>query len=246
MLTEDGGGRRDGNARLLGSFLASAALNLIAWGAAAWLGNPVHSTAHEVLAITTTHVRIEHRPPPTPTPKPLPTPARTPRPHVRHYRPHRNAIPAGPMTPPIAPTLSLPKNWQTTYMGSARVNDRSIRLWVDWSHQSAEFVPRIFLWHRAIDALDPREVTLRDAVNGILDQLKNEGGVIFYANRPERACSGRYPGWYLSYTKTDGDPKIHIDDMLLIAHYNIYRATYVRTLDEPEDPKTRAALRSLC
>ncbi len=231
---------RGGSARLLGSFLASLALNLLAWTVAIWLGNPIRTyVPAEVIATRTTRVRMERAAPPTPRPTPAPKP--TPR-----YRPQRNAVALKPITPPIRPTLSLPRNWQTTYMGSAGVNDRDVRLWLDWSHQSAEFVPRIYLWHRTIDALDPREVTLRDAVNGIVSQLNNEGSVIFYANRPERVCGGRYPGWFLSYDKRDGDPKIHIDDMLLIAHNSIYRATYVRTLDEAENPRTRDALHSLC
>ncbi|HTV93697.1 MAG TPA: hypothetical protein VMG98_13355 [Verrucomicrobiae bacterium] len=228
--------------RLLGSFLASLALNLIAWTAAIWLGNPIRSNVPaEVIAMRTTRVRVERAAPPTPRPSPTPKPKRSMRP-----QPPRNAVASKPVTPPITPTLSLPHNWQTTYMGSAGVNDRDVRLWLDWSHQSAEFVPRIYLWHRTIDALDPREVTLRDAVNGIVAQLKDEGSVIFYADRPERVCGGRYPGWFLSYDKRDGDPKIHIDDVLLIAHNSIYRATYVRTLDEAENSKTREALHSLC
>ena len=231
---------RGGSARLLGSFLASIVLNLIAWTAAIWLGDPIRTgTPSEVLAMQTTRVRMEHAAPPTP--RPTPAPKVLPRPRARG-----DAVAVKPVTPPIRPTLSLPHNWQTTYMGSAGVNDRDVRLWLDWSHQSAEFVPRIYLWHRTIDALDPRAVTLHDAVDGIVTQLKNEGRVVFYANRPEQVCGGRYPGWFLSYDKRDGDPKIHIDDMLLIAHNSIYRATYVRTLDEAENPKTREALHSLC
>ena len=239
MLSQRVAGR-NGNARLLGCYLASAVLNLIAWMAAIWLGNPIRNSAPaEILAIQTTPVRMERAAPPTPAPTPAPKPS--PR-----YRPHRSVIAVEPITPPLRPTLSLPRNWQTTYMGSAGVNDRDVRLWLDWSHQSAEFVPRIYLWHRTIDALDPREVTLRDAVDGVVAQLKNEGSVIFYADRPERVCGGRYPGWFLSYDKRDGDPKIHVDDMLLIAHNTIYRATYVRTLDEAENHPTQQALHSLC
>ena len=237
MLTQGVASRSD--RRLLGCYLASVLLNLVAWSLAIWVGNPIrHVVPDEVLAIRTTRIRLEHAPPSTPAPVSTPEP--------RHIRPHPRAIALGPATPPTRPTLSLPKNWQTTYMGSAGVNDRDVRLWLDWSHQSAEFVPRIYLWHRTIDALDPREVTLRDAVNTVVAQLTNEGSVTFYANRPERVCGGRYPGWFLSYDKRDGDPKIHVDDMLLIAHNTIYRATYVRTLDEGESQKTREALRSLC
>ena len=225
--------------RLFRAILASVVINLIAWVSAPWLGNVLHTETPEVIAVTATRVRIVHRPPPTPRPLP------TPKPFVPKHRGRRPA-PLGPVTPPVTASISLPSNWKTTYMGSARVNDRDVRLWLDWSDQSAEFVPRIFLWHRAIDALDPREVTLRDEVHTVLAQLKDEGDVKFYANRPELVCGGRYPGWFLSYDKLDGDPKIHIDDMLLVAHDNIYRATYVRTLDERESPATVAAMHSLC
>jgi hypothetical protein len=226
------------------AFLASAIANLVAWTVAPLAGNGP-PTPTETIAVVAAHVRIEHRPKPTPTPKPSPTP-RPFRPATPRFHPHRSAVPAGPVSPPMLPTIALPANWKTTYMGSARVNDRDVRLWLDWSHQSKEFVPRVFLWHRVIDAMDPREVSLRDAVDGVLEQLKDEGNVEFQIDRPERVCGGRYPGWFLSYNKLDGDPKIHIDDMLLVANNNIYRATYVRTLDEPENPATVAALHSLC
>ncbi len=226
------------------AFLASAALNLVAWTVAPLVGNGPPGPS-ETLAVVTTRIRIEHRPKPTPTPKPSPTPKPF-RPPTPKFRRHHNATPAGPVSPPMMAQIALPGNWKQAYMGSARVNDRDVRLWLDWSHQSKEFVPRIFLWHRVIDAMDPREVSLQDAVNGVVQQLKDEGGVEFQIDRPERVCGGRYPGWFLSYNKLDGDPKIHVDDMLLVANYNIYRATYVRTLDEPENPETREALHSLC
>ncbi|HTZ56134.1 MAG TPA: hypothetical protein VMB20_13840 [Candidatus Acidoferrum sp.] len=227
--------------RVFRAFVASVVINLVLWTVAPWLGRTLHREAPETVAVTTTRIRIEHRAPPTPIPQPRATPRRTAKHGV-----HRHGAPAGPVAPPMTATLLLPPNWKTTYMGSARVNDRDVRLWLDWSDQSAEFVPRVFLWRRAIDAMDPREVTLRVAVAGVLAQLKDEGGVKFYASRPERVCNGRYPGWFLSYDKLDGDPHIHIDDLLLVANNFIYRATYVRTLDVRESPKTVAAMRSLC
>lgn len=237
--------RRDTN-RLISATLASVIVNAFVWIILAAIGNVLPYYAFpQTIVVRVSHVRIEHQPRPTPVPTAAPTPhpfrPRTPR--LRAYRAPRLA---GPARPPMLPTISLPANWKTTYMGSARVNDRDVKLWLDWSHQSAEFVPRVFLWHRQVDALDPREVTLRDAVNDILSQLKDEGSVKFYANRAERVCGGRYPGWFLSYDKLDGDPKIHIDDMLLLANNNVYRATYVRTLDESENDATRMALHSLC
>jgi hypothetical protein len=248
MITGDAARLRSGGALVASALLASAVVNLAAWILAPWLGDELRRNEPvETIAVRTTHVRILKRPPPTPTPVPTTTPKpRPPKPIAPRYRPHAHAVAAAPVNPPMTATVSLPKNWQTTYMGSARVNDRDIKMWLDWSNQSAEFVPRVYLWHRDIDALDPREVSLRDEVNTVLAQLKDEGGARFYANRAARVCNGRYPGWFLSYDKTDAEPKVHIDDMLMIAHGQIYRATYVRTLDEKEDPKTQAALESLC
>jgi hypothetical protein len=237
-----GATRENGGARFFGALLASALINGFAWCAISMMALHFHETQQrENFRIAVARLRFEHKPPPTPTPSPVPTP----RPRVRpKTRP--NVVAAGPVTPPMQATISLPKNWQTTYLGSARVNDRDIRMWLDWKSQSAEFVPRVYLWHREIDALDPRSVSLTQTVQGVLAQLKNEGSVRFYASHAERACNGRYPAWYMSYDKLDGDPKIHIDDIFLIANSNVYRATYVRTLDEKEDATTVAALASLC
>ena len=245
MITGDAAGLRSRSALVVCALLASACVNLAAWIAAPWLGAALTQNAQiETLAVRTTRVRIEKRPPPTPVPTAAPTVK--PKPVTPRFHNRRDAIPAGPVTPPMMATVSLPKNWQTTYMGSARVNDRDIKMWLDWSNQTAEFVPRVYLWHRAVDGLDPRDVTLRDEINLVLAQLKNEGGVKFYESHAARVCNGRYPGWFLSYDKTGSDPKVHIDDMLTMAHGQIYRATYVRTLDVKESAVTRASLASLC
>lgn len=234
----------NGAARFFGALLASVAINAFAWYAISMMITHLPHAEHaEELAIHTTRIRMERRPPPTPTPKPTPKPKA--KPAAPRLRTH-GATPAGPVQPPVEAVIALPKNFQTTYLGSARVNDRDIKMWLDWSNQSAEFVPRVYLWHRAIDALDPREVSLHDEVQTILAQLKDEGDIKFYANHAARACNGRYPAWYLSYDKDDADPHVHIDDMLLIANGQVYRATYVRTLDEKEDAAARAALTSMC
>jgi len=234
MISASDAYRDHRGARFFSALLASIAINLIAWSAISMTSLlRQRDDRPEKLAVVVSHLHLEKRPPPTPTPKPT-------------ARPTASAVALGPVTPPMQPTIALPGNWKTTYMGSARVNDRDIKLWLDWSNQSAEFVPRVFLWHRQIDALDPREVTLHDEVQSVIAQLNNEGSVKFYANHAVRACNGRYPGWLLSYEKDDADPHVHIDDMLLVANDNIYRATYVRTLDERENAATVAALASLC
>ncbi|MGZ3563728.1 MAG: hypothetical protein ACXVAS_18130, partial [Vulcanimicrobiaceae bacterium] len=89
-------------------------------------------------------------------------------------------------------------------------------LWLDWSKQTAEFVPRVFLWQRQITDPDASKPSLQSAVQDVLDIIHSEGDKL-YTSEPQRVCEGTRPGWFLSYDKPEDEPPIHVEDTLYVA-----------------------------
>lgn len=215
--------------RLLYSFVASVALNVLIWALAAWLARLEFYTAiaeqpRERIAATTP-VQIERRITPEPQPK-------EPRHRVRAVQPS-----------PQGPSLSVPSGWEKHDIGHEGMQDAA--LWLDWSKQTADFVPRVFLWQKPMVADDGSRLSLRDAVHDVVAYLHDEGDKLF-ENRAQRVCGGKRLGWFLSYDKPEDDPPVHIDDVFLMDGNTVYRATYARPVHQREDARTRHALNSLC
>jgi hypothetical protein len=229
-VAERGNYRRQ-NARLLCSLLASTVLNVFAWTVVTWNAHispnaaPEEEQARETLRVSVASIRVERRSLQRHQPKSLSS---------RSY--------VAPVVSPV-PSLSLPSNWTKQDTGNEGM--LNVSLWLDWTKQTAEFVPRVFLWQRQMTDPEGRRATLQDAVNDVLSTIHSEGDRL-YASNPERVCDGTRRGWFLSYDKPEDQPPIHIDDTLFVVDDTVYRATYVRPASQPEDEKARAALDSLC
>lgn len=180
---------------------------------------------HETLVESPSPIRIERRS--------VPRPQRT--------------LPAQPLlaslSPPQPAALSLPPAWAKQDFGNKAATDTTV--WLDWTKQTADFVPRVFLWQMKAVARYMRRPSLQDAVQDVLSSLRAEEAKI-YANKAQRVCGGQRPGWYFSYVKPGEDPPLHFDETLFAAGETIFRATYIRPADQPEDTKTREALNTLC
>ena len=232
MITESDAYQRRGSTRLLCSLLASAMVNIFAWTGIALSTHtlPYATTkrqqSRETLIVSSSTVHIERR-------------------IVRRRQSPASAPPAERVAPvlPVTPSLYLPRSWTKQDTGNEGM--LNVALWLDWTKQTAEFVPRVFLWQRQLTDPDGRRASLKDAVQDILTTLHAEGDKL-YASNPQRVCDGTQPGWFLSYDKPEDDPPVHIDDTLFVAGDTVFRATYVRPVGQPEDPKTRDALNSLC
>jgi hypothetical protein len=214
--------------RLLYAFLASAVLNIFIWATVAWLAQLAFAAAlneqpREQLAITSS-VRIERV-------QPQPQPAK-----LRHRARAERGLEEGP-------SLAVPSGWEKHDIGHEGMQDAA--LWLDWSKQTAEFVPRVFLWQKPMIAEDGRRLSLREAVHDVVAYLNDEGDKLF-ESRAQLVCGGRRLGWFLSYDKPEDDPPIHIDDVFLTDGNVVYRATYARPIEQKEDVRTRRALNSLC
>ncbi|HKU68547.1 MAG TPA: hypothetical protein VJP85_12290 [Candidatus Baltobacteraceae bacterium] len=247
-------------ARLLWSLAASALLNLIAWVAlpAGFAVRSEHG-ARERLVVATSLVRFERRARirPTARPSPRPTPhtiaAHTPQPRVRTRRTPRIArATAAPQSaaesemlgPPPPASIALPASWSRqdlAFLGTTNTAE-----WLDWSHskKNDRWVPRIFLWQMQAKTGYMHQPTLDDGVKQILDTLHQDAKM--QASRSQRVCDGRRNGWFLSYVKPDDDPPLHFDETIFMVGQKIYRAIYIREVDQPEDLKTRDALNTLC
>jgi hypothetical protein len=147
------------------------------------------------------------------------------------------------LAPPQPASLALPPNWAKQDFGFLAATDTTT--WLDWKKQSGAWVSRVFLWQRKVEEHYMRRSSLRDAVEEILSSLRAEDATV-YASKAQRVCGGRRAGWFLSYAKPKDDPPLHFDETLLMAGGTIYRATYIRAVDQAEDTKTRDALNTLC
>lgn len=215
--------------RLLYSFVASAILNILVWAAVAWLAQVAFHAAlkeqpREQIAVTSS-VRIERR-----------MQLRPQRAKPQHRARAEQALPEGP-------SLSVPSGWEKHDIGHEGMQDAA--LWLDWSKQTAEFVPRVFLWQKPMMDEDGRRLSLREAVHDVVAYLRDEGDKLF-ESRAQLVCGGRRLGWFLSYDKPEDDPPVHIDDIFLMDGNTVYRATYARPIAQKEDVRTRRALNSLC
>lgn len=220
--------RRNRDLRLFYSFIASAALNILVWATVAWLARVEFSTAtaeqpRERIAAATP-VQIERRIAP----------------EQQRATPHGRAR---AMQPALGPSLSVPSGWEKHDIGHEGMQEAA--LWLDWSKQTSDFVPRVFLWQKPMVADDGRRLSLREAVRDVVAYLHDEGDKLF-ENRAQRVCGGRRLGWFLSYDKPEDDPPVHIDDVFLMDGDTVYRATYARPVHQREDPRTRRALNTLC
>jgi hypothetical protein len=215
------------NRRLLWSLLASAVLNALAW-----VMLPVHLArrtaveAPERLVVTASFIRTEHR--------------------RASARPRAAAPPqeTAMLAPPPPAALALPQGWSRqdlAFLGTTKTAE-----WLNWSksRHSDKWVPRVFVWQMPVKPGYMHAPSLSDAVQQILDTLHEDATIS--ASRPQRVCSGERDGWFLSYVKADDDPPLHYDETLLMQGQSIYRAIYIRAVDQPEDTTTRAALSSLC
>jgi hypothetical protein len=215
--------------RLFYSFIASATLNILIWALVAWAAQvdfykSVKEQPREQLAVTSS-VRIERRVQPRPQ-----------RARPRHRARAERGFEEGP-------SLAVPSGWEKHDIGHEGMQDAA--LWLDWSKQTAEFVPRVFLWQKPMIAEDGRRLSLREAVHDVVAYLNDEGDKLF-ENRAQLVCGGRRLGWFLSYDKPEDDPPVHMDDVFLMDGNTVYRATYARPIEQREDVRTRRALNSLC
>jgi hypothetical protein len=217
--------------RLLWSFAASTTINVIVW-AACGTHFPVRGfeaqSPREKLVISMSKIRIEHRRSPQPRPT---APTEEPPPSF--------------LGPPQPAALALPQGWKRQDFGNIAETDTTI--WVDWKKQTPNFVPRVFLWQKKIDANAGymHRPSLNDAVAEVLTSLHADDAEI-YISRSERVCNGERAGWYLSYVKRDDDPPLRFDETVFLVDQTIFRATYIRRADQAEDPETRKALDTLC
>jgi hypothetical protein len=223
--------------RFLWSLLASAILNIFAWVAlparySAWFTTPAPA-AREKVAVAYSPVHLKRRIIPSPKPRrvafaPAPPPQTTD---------------AGSMGPPQPATLALPHSWAKQDFGYLDTLDTTE--WLDWKHQSAKWVPRVFLWKWKVKIGYMSRPSLQGTIKQIIDSLHDEGAKL-YASNAEQVCGGQRSGWYLSYTKTSDTPPIRFDETLYMTGETVYRAMYLRAADQPEDVATRKALDTLC
>ena len=144
-------------------------------------------------------------------------------------------------TPEQSAALRLPTNWAAQDMANTVAADTT--LYLDFKKARGAFVPRVFLVHLQTTYLsDP---TLHGAVEDILGSLRQYGTHVL-ASKPQRVCGGRFDGWFLSYSRPRGDPPGQYENVLFMQGDTIFRVMYTRPFGEPEDPKTRAALDTLC
>lgn len=241
-------------ARLLWSLLASLVLNLVAWTVV-----PAAFTIHrepqtrERLVVTASFVRLEHRrrvrstPQPKSTARPKLNLPHAPTPVARQIA--RTSAPkqepeSAMLGPPPPASLSLPSGWSRqdlAFLGTTTTAE-----WLDWTHskKTDKWVPRIFLWQMNAKPGYMHRPTLDDAVKQILDTLHDDARM--QTSRAQLVCNGERRGWFFSYVKSEDDPPLHFDETVYMTGEKIYRAIYIRSVDQPEDPQTRAALNTLC
>ena len=254
MITESDAYRRSDRGRLLWSLLASVILHIFTWAAVTWSGhlsflrNIQTEEPRETLMVSSSSIRIERRT--VPQPQRRPNVARVPQPKPQPPKPPpqpQRMVSAPPQTaslsPPQPAALSLPPSWAKQDFGNKAATDTT--LWLDWTKQSGTFVPRVFLWQTKAVGGYMRGASLQDAVQDVLASLRAADAKV-HTSKAQRVCSGKRPGWFFSYVKAWDDPPLHFDETLFMAGDTIYRATYIRPADQPEDTKAREALNTLC
>lgn len=262
--------------RLLWCFVVSLLLNAFLWVACPRLAFHRDDTRQKVVVSSIhferrkpprPHPRLARRPRPRPKPvalrTPAPRPPATPKPEVRKKivapalaKPHRrlapplvqrkpsrnfDGTPSMSFTTHQSAALDLPTNWSKQDLANGAAADTT--LWIDFKKAKGAIVPRVFLLHLNTSYLSGP--TLDDAVHDIVGNLREEGAKM-YVSKARRVCGGRVVGWFLSYEKPRDDPPLQFIDTIFISGDTVYRATYSRAAGQPEDPKTRAALSTLC
>jgi hypothetical protein len=260
--------------RLLRCLLASVLLNAFLWVLCPRLSfHPTEQSRNIVVSTirierrSVPHPRARRRSPVRL--KPSTVLSRTPRPRVkqkrevpkktlialvakqqrRHWRPHAQPKPPqySTVTGPLSFTtrqvakLKLPVRWDKQDFANGAAADTT--MWLDFSKARGATVPRVFLLHLKTSYLSGP--TLTDAIHDIVGNLHDEGAKV-YVSRAQRVCGGKRRGWFLSYEKPNDDPPLQFEGTLFVAGDTVYRATYSRPDGQPEDPKTRAALNTLC
>jgi hypothetical protein len=235
---------RSDRRRLLSSFLAAVILHSFAFGALAWFAHRSLvrnvETEDERLMVTPSSIRIERRI--AARPQRRPDIARVPRPQPRPLEPAPQA--QDPVSAPSqGASISLSPDWAKQDYGNMAATD--VKIYLDWTKQSANFVPRVMLWQ--MQAADPymRRPSLQDAIQAVSSSVRARGTKID-VSKAQRVCDGERPGWFFSYLDTTEDPALRVEETLFAAGDTVYRATYLRPADQPEDPKARAALNTLC
>jgi hypothetical protein len=251
-ITESSAFRCGDRGRLFWSLLASAILHIFTWAALMWSGhlsflrNVQTGQPRETIMVSLSPIRIERRAVPQPQRRPKIVRAPHPKPPRRSRQPQHmvSAPPQGaPLSPPQPAALFLPPSWAKQDFGNKAATDTT--LWLDWTKQSGSFVPRVFLWQMKAVPGYMRGPSLQDAVQDVLASLRARDAKV-YISKPQRVCSGKRLGWFFSYVKPSDDRPLHYDETLFMAGDTIYRATYIRRDDQPEDTKTREGLNSLC
>jgi len=241
-------------ARLLWSLIASLVLNLFAWTVLpAALATHGERQAREQIVVAASFVRFEHRARHRSTSPPkaarraeltLPQKPKTVARHIDRPSPPAQEPESAMLGPPPPASLALPSGWSRqdlAFLGTTATAE-----WLDWTHskKTDKWVPRVFLWEMNAKPGYMRRPALDDAVKQILDTLHEDARM--QASRAQRVCNGERSGWFLSYVKTEDDPPLHFDETIYMTGEKIYRAIYIRSVDQPEDPQTRAALNTLC
>lgn len=236
--------RRGDRGRLLWSFLASVILHGLTLAAIARSANVSLQrnveTEDERLMVSPSSIRIERRT--VPRPQRRPNIARIARPKPQPPPPQWQV--QGTLSAPSqGASILLPTDWAMQDYGNKAATD--VKVWLDWTKQSRNFVPRVMVWQ--MQAADPymRRPSLQDAVQDVVTSLRARGTKID-ASKAQRLCGGARPGWFFSYLDTSGDPPLRVEETLIAVGETVYRATYLRPANQPEDPKAREALNTLC
>jgi hypothetical protein len=200
--------------------------------------------------VSPSSIRIERRTTPRAQGRPklarLPlTNPQPPKSQPETWRPKVQLQPQGTVVaPPEGASVVLPPDWAMQDYGNKAATD--VKVYLDWTKQSPNFVPRVMLWQMQAAEEYMRRPSLQDAVQGVVTSLRARATKIDIS-KAQRVCGGTRPGWFLSYLDTSSDPPpLRVEETLLAVGETVYRATYVRPADQPEDPKARAALNTLC
>jgi hypothetical protein len=232
-----------GRGRFLWSLLASVLLHIFTWVAVPWSAYLSSfrnaQTEDETLTVSLPSILIERRAVTQLQRRPNIARVPGPKPKLPILQAPQRLV----SEPPRSASLLLPPEWGKQDYGNKAATD--VKVWLDWTKQSAEFVPRVMLWQMQAPEAYMRQPSLEDAVQDVLASLHAQGAKV-YASKAQRVCRGHRQGWFFSYLNPSGDPPVRVEETLFAAGDTIFRATYVRPVDQPEDTPAREALNTLC
>jgi len=249
MLTAVGSAASGNLRRLLWSLLASAVLNVAVWVLlpSVLSRKSLPQAPREIVSVSVSRLRIAPRPRATLHP----SPKRALHAIVHVQQKPRAVAPRASSTattteiaPPPPAYIALPAGWNR--QGFAFLGTTETAEWLNWgkTKHSEKWVPRVFLWRMKMESGYMQGLSLHDAVEHILETLHEDAKIT--VSKAQRVCDGERDGWFLSYVKPDDDPPLHFDETVLLADGKVYRAMYIRSVNQPEDADTRDALKSLC